>query len=86
MAAWKLGPALACGNTVVLKAAGQTPVSILVLGRLIKDAGFPPVVVNFVNGYGWEAGSAPVQHPLVNKAAFTGSTGTAKTIMAMAAK
>lgn len=86
MAAWKLGPALACGNTVVLKAAEQTPLSILVLARLIKDAGFPPGVVNFVNGYGWEAGSALVQHPLVDKVAFTGSTATAKTIMAMATK
>ena len=86
MAAWKLGPALACGNTVVLKAAEQTPLSILVLGRLVKDAGFPPGVVNFLNGYGREAGSALVQHPLVDKVAFTGSTATAKTIMTMAAK
>ena len=66
MAAWKLGPALACGNTVVLKAAEQTPLSILILGRLIRDAGFPPGVVNFVNGYG-----CLVQHPLVDKVAFT---------------
>ena len=86
MAAWKLGPALACGNTVVLKAAEQTPLSILVLGRLVKDAGFPPGVVNFLNGYGGEAGSALVQHPLIDKVAFTGSTATAKTIMTMAAK
>ena len=86
MAAWKLGPALACGNTVVLKAAEQTPLSILVLGRLVKDAGFPPGVVNFLNGYGGEAGSALVQHPLVDNVAFTGSTATAKTIMTMAAK
>jgi aldehyde dehydrogenase (NAD+) len=86
MAAWKLGPALACGNTVVLKAAEQTPLSILVLGRLVQNAGFPPGVINFVNGYGWEAGSALVQHHLVDKVAFTGSTATAKTIMTMAAK
>lgn len=86
MAAWKLGPALACGNTVVLKAAEQTPLSILVLGQLIKEAGFPAGVVNFVNGYGAEAGSALVQHPLVDKVAFTGSTATAKQIMTMAAK
>jgi aldehyde dehydrogenase (NAD+) len=86
MAAWKLGPALACGNTVVLKAAEQTPLSILMLGQLIKEAGFPPGVVNFINGFGWEAGSALVQHPLVDKVAFTGSTATAKTIMTMAAK
>ncbi|KAJ9630028.1 mitochondrial aldehyde dehydrogenase [Knufia peltigerae] len=86
MAAWKLGPALACGNTVVLKAAEQTPLSILVLGQLVKEAGFPPGVLNFVNGFGQEAGSALVQHPLVDKVAFTGSTATAKHIMTMAAK
>jgi aldehyde dehydrogenase (NAD(P)+) len=76
---------LACGNTVVLKAAEQTPLSILVLGTLIKKAGFPPGVVNFVNGYGREAGAALVQHPLVDKVAFTGSTATASQIMKMAA-
>lgn len=85
MATWKLGPALACGNTVVLKAAEQTPLSILVLGTLIKEAGFPPGVVNLVNGYGREAGAALVQHPLVDKVAFTGSTLTGKQIMKMAA-
>lgn len=86
MAAWKLGPALACGNTVILKAAEQTPLSILVLGELAKKAGFPPGVINFINGYGREAGSALVQHPLVDKVAFTGSTATARSIMSMAAK
>jgi aldehyde dehydrogenase (NAD+) len=86
MAAWKLGPALACGNTVVLKAAEQTPLSILVLGQLIKEAGFPPGVVNLINGFGREAGSALVEHPLVDKIAFTGSTATARNIMASAAK
>ncbi|KAG9774449.1 Aldehyde dehydrogenase [Exophiala dermatitidis] len=86
MAAWKLGPALACGNTVVLKAAEQTPLSILVLGQLVKEAGFPPGVVNFINGYGREAGSSLVEHPLVDKVAFTGSTITARSIMASAAK
>ncbi|KAF7596375.1 hypothetical protein BBP40_002119 [Aspergillus hancockii] len=85
MAAWKLGPALACGNTVVIKAAEQTPLSILVLGTLIKEAGFPKGVVNIINGYGREAGAALVQHPLVDKVAFTGSTATAKQIMKMAA-
>lgn len=84
MATWKLGPALACGNTVVLKAAEQTPLSILVLGQLIKEAGFPPGVVNLINGYGSEAGPALVQHPLVDKVAFTGSTATARQIMRMA--
>ncbi|OAL50976.1 aldehyde dehydrogenase [Pyrenochaeta sp. DS3sAY3a] len=85
MACWKLGPALACGNTVVLKAAEQTPLSILVLAKLIKEAGFPAGVVNIINGYGREAGSALVQHPLVDKIAFTGSTATASQIMKMAA-
>ncbi|KAF6835291.1 aldehyde dehydrogenase C922.07c-like protein 1 [Colletotrichum plurivorum] len=86
MATWKLGPALACGNTVVLKAAEQTPLSILFLGTLIKEAGFPPGVVNFVNGLGRVAGSALVGHPLVDKVAFTGSTATARVIMGQAAK
>ena len=86
MATWKLGPALACGNTVVLKAAEQTPLSVLVLAELIKEAGFPPGVVNIVNGYGRETGAALVGHPLVDKVAFTGSTATASSIMSVAAK
>jgi len=86
MAAWKLGPALACGNTVVIKAAEQTPLSILVLARLIKEAGFPPGVVNVINGLGAEAGSALVRHPLIDKIAFTGSTTTAVQIGISAAK
>ncbi|TIA09839.1 aldehyde dehydrogenase-like protein [Aureobasidium pullulans] len=85
MACWKLGPALACGNTVVLKAAEQTPLSILFFGTLIKAAGFPPGVVNFINGYGRKAGSALVDHALVDKIAFTGSTATARQIMKSAA-
>ncbi|RAO67862.1 uncharacterized protein BHQ10_003874 [Talaromyces amestolkiae] len=84
MAAWKLGPALACGNTIVLKPAEQTPLSALVLAELIKEAGFPPGVVNVVNGYGREAGAALVEHPLVNKVAFTGSTATGRQIMKLA--
>lgn len=85
MAAWKLGPALACGNTVVLKPAEQTPLSALVLGQMIKQAGFPAGVVNIINGYGREAGVALVSHPLVDKIAFTGSTNTAREIMKLAA-
>jgi aldehyde dehydrogenase (NAD(P)+) len=85
MASWKLGPALACGNTVVLKPAEQTPLSILILGKLIKEAGFPPGVVNIVNGYGREAGAALASHPIVDKIAFTGSTMTAREIMKLAA-
>ncbi|KAH6885200.1 aldehyde dehydrogenase domain-containing protein [Thelonectria olida] len=86
MATWKLGPALACGNTVVLKAAEQTPLSILVFAELVKKAGFPPGVVNIVNGLGRDTGAALVQHPLVDKIAFTGSTATATSIMGIAAK
>ncbi|KAM0285311.1 hypothetical protein ACHAQH_001500 [Verticillium albo-atrum] len=84
MAAWKLGPALACGNTVVLKPAEQTPLSILFLASLIVQAGFPPGVVNIVNGTGPVAGAALASHMDVDKIAFTGSTATAKHIMKMA--
>ncbi|KAM0334152.1 hypothetical protein ACHAQA_001172 [Verticillium albo-atrum] len=84
MAAWKLGPALACGNTVVLKPAEQTPLSILYLATLIVKAGFPPGVVNIVNGTGPVAGAALASHMDVDKIAFTGSTPTAKHIMKMA--
>lgn len=86
MASWKLGPALACGNTVVIKAAEQTPLSILFLGQLIKEAGFPPGVVNIINGLGKEAGAAMVKHPLVDKIGFTGSTAAGKQIMGSAAQ
>ncbi|KAF3000919.1 hypothetical protein E8E13_008510 [Curvularia kusanoi] len=85
MAAWKLGPALACGNTVVLKPAEQTPLSVLFLATLIKEAGFPAGVVNIVNGYGKSAGSRLSAHPDVDKIAFTGSTVTGKAIMRAAA-
>ena len=84
MAAWKLGPALACGNTIVMKPAEQTPLSILYLANLIKEAGFPPGVVNIVNGYGKEAGAAVASHLDIDKVAFTGSTATARNIMKMA--
>lgn len=85
MAAWKLGPALACGNTVVLKPAEQTPLSILVLAELVVEAGFPPGVINIVNGEGRVAGAALAQHLGVDKIAFTGSTATGREIMKMAA-
>ncbi|EEH07077.1 retinal dehydrogenase [Histoplasma capsulatum G186AR] len=85
MAAWKLGPALACGNTIVIKAAEQTPLSILYLATLIKEAGFPPGVVNILNGLGKDAGAAIATHPDIDKIAFTGSTATARQIMKMAA-
>lgn len=73
MAAWKLGAALACGNTVVLKPAEQTPMSALLLGELIGEAGFPNGVINIVTGFG-DAGAALASHPQVDKVAFTGST------------
>jgi aldehyde dehydrogenase (NAD+) len=85
MAAWKLGPALACGNTVVLKLAEQTPLSVLYLANLIKEAGFPPGVVNILNGHGREAGAAIASHLDIDKIAFTGSTATGKEVMKMAA-
>lgn len=85
MAAWKLGPALACGNTVVLKPAEQTPLSALYLASLIKEAGFPKGVVNIVNGTGSVAGAAIAGHLGIDKIAFTGSTTTGKSIMRAAA-
>ena len=85
MAAWKWGPALACGNTIVLKPAEQTPLTALRLGELALEAGFPPGVINIVNGFGETAGDALVKHPDVNKIAFTGEYKTAQLIMANAA-
>jgi phenylacetaldehyde dehydrogenase len=81
MAAWKLGPALASGNTVILKPAEQTPLSALRLGELIQEAGFPDGVVNIVPGYGETAGAALAAHDLVDKIAFTGSTEVGKLIV-----
>lgn len=81
MAAWKLAPALACGNTVILKPAEQTPLTALRLGELISEAGFPDGVVNIVAGFGETAGAALVAHPDVDKIAFTGSTEVGKKIL-----
>lgn len=80
MAAWKLAPALAAGNTVVLKPAEQTPVTAMELGKLIQEAGFPDGVVNIVPGYGETAGAALASHPGIDKVAFTGSTEVGKLI------
>jgi aldehyde dehydrogenase (NAD+) len=80
MAAWKLAPALACGNTVVLKPAETTPLTSLRLGELIAEAGLPPGVVNIVTGAG-ATGAALVGHPGVDKIAFTGSTPVGKNIL-----
>ncbi len=81
MAAWKLGPALAVGCTIVMKPAEQTPLSVLRLGELFLEAGFPEGVVNIVPGYGVTAGAALAAHPDVDKIAFTGSTEVGKAIV-----
>ena len=77
LATWKLGPALACGNTVVYKPAEQTPLTALKLGELAVEAGFPPGVLNVVTG-GPETGAAIVRHKDIDKIAFTGSTASAR--------
>jgi len=81
MAAWKLGPALACGNTVILKPAEQTPLTALRLGELIMEAGLPEGVVNIITGFGPGAGSSIAEHPDIDKVAFTGSTEVGKLIL-----
>ena len=84
-AVWKLAPALAAGCTIVLKAAEQTPLSALRLAELVMEAGFPAGVVNILTGYGAVAGAALVNHPDVDKIAFTGSTAVGKSIVQAAA-
>jgi len=86
MLAWKLAPALATGNTVVMKPAEQTPLSALRIGELIVEAGFPEGVVNLLPGYGPTAGAAIARHMDVDKVAFTGSTEVGHLIMEAAAK
>ncbi len=86
MQAWKLGPALAMGCTVVLKPAEQTPLTALRVGELIQQAGFPDGVVNIVPGFGETAGAAVAEHMDVDKVAFTGSTEVGKLIMQAAAR
>ncbi len=85
MALWKLAPALATGNTVVLKPSELTPLSAQILAEIIADTDLPPGVVNIIPGFGNEAGQALIEHPMVNKIAFTGSTATGRSIMAKAA-
>ena len=85
MATWKLAPALAAGNTVVLKPAEQTPLSILVLMELIADI-LPPGVLNIVNGFGLEAGKPLASSPRIQKVAFTGETTTGRLIMQYASQ
>lgn len=85
LAAWKVAPALACGNTVVLKPAEETPLTALRLGELAHEAGFPPGVLNVVAGDGETAGAALVAHPDVDAIAFTGSTEVGRIVMRSAA-
>lgn len=86
MFAWKVGPALACGNTIVLKTAEQTPLTALFVGKLFHEAGLPPGVLNIVSGFGPTAGAALASHMDVDKIAFTGSTETGKAVLELAAK
>ncbi|CVL07050.1 aldehyde dehydrogenase (NAD+) [Fusarium proliferatum] len=85
MAGWKIAPALAAGNCVVLKPAEQTPLSILLFAEIVKKAGFPPGVINIVNGFGKKAGAALAAHMDVDKIAFTGSTATGREVARLAA-
>src|SRR6476646_7427134 len=80
IASWKLGPALACGNTIILKPAEQTPLTTLRFGQLAVEAGIPAGVINVLTG-GPEVGKAIVRHPGIDKIAFTGSTSVGKEIM-----
>jgi len=85
MWAWKIGPAIATGNTVVMKTAEQTPLSALYMCKLINEAGFPPGVINMLSGFGKTAGAALASHMDVDKIAFTGSTLVGRQIMKAAA-
>ncbi len=86
MAAWKIAPALACGNTVVLKPAEQTPLTALRLGEICQEAGLPDGVLDIVPGYGSTAGAALAEHMDVDKIAFTGGSATGRIIMQAASK
>ena len=86
LTAWKLAPALAAGNTVVIKPSEFTSASVLEFMRLVEEAGFPPGVVNVVTGFGPDVGAPLVEHPLVAKVAFTGSDATGQRIYEAAAR
>ncbi|XP_076311659.1 retinal dehydrogenase 2-like isoform X2 [Tachypleus tridentatus] len=86
MLSWKLGPALATGNTVILKPAEQTPLTALYCASLLKEAGFPPGVINIIPGYGPTAGAAIAEHTDIDKVAFTGSTEVGKLIQQAAGR
>jgi len=85
MLAWKIGPALATGNTIVLKTAEQTPLCALYFCNLVKEAGFPPGVLNVISGIGKVAGAAMTHHMGIDKIAFTGSTAVGREVMKAAA-
>jgi acyl-CoA reductase-like NAD-dependent aldehyde dehydrogenase len=86
LATWKVAPALATGNAVILKPASQTPLTALALGQMALDVGFPPGVLNVITGSGSTVGQALVAHPGVDKIAFTGDTSTGRGIMRSAAE
>ena len=85
LAAWKVAPALACGNTVILKPASQTPLTAIALGEIAVEVGLPAGVLNVITGPGSKVGQAIVEHPGIDKIAFTGDTSTGKSIMRSAA-
>jgi aldehyde dehydrogenase (NAD+) len=85
LAAWKVAPALACGNVVILKPASQTPLTAIALGEIAVEVGLPPGVLNVITGPGSTVGQAIVEHPGIDKIAFTGDTSTGKGIMRAAA-
>jgi aldehyde dehydrogenase (NAD+) len=85
IATWKIAPALACGNTIIVKPASQTPLTALALGEIALEVGLPPGVLNVLTGSGATVGQAIVEHPGIDKIAFTGDTATGKAIMKGAA-
>lgn len=86
MFAFKVAPALICGNTVVLKSSEKAPLSSIKLACLMKEAGFPPGVINVLSGFGLPTGAAIARHMKIRKISFTGSVATGKRIMMMAAE
>jgi aldehyde dehydrogenase (NAD+) len=86
MMTWKLAPALACGCTIVMKSSEKTPLTCLMMGELVMEAGFPPGVVNLLSGYGPTAGEAIARHMDIDKVAFTGSSAVGHMVMKAAAE
>jgi len=81
MLIWKIGPSIACGNTIIVKSSEKTPLTALLVASLIKEAGFPPGVINILSGYGPTAGQAIIMHPEISKVAFTGSGRTGRRLL-----